>query len=50
LQSAFKKLGYQDGGMPASDNTSQRIFSLPMHPYLKNHDIDNIIQAILQIA
>ncbi len=34
LQGAFKHLGYQPGDFPISEKASQKIFSLPMHPYL----------------
>ena len=35
LATAFKSLGYQLGDMPVSEAISERIFSLPMHPYVK---------------
>jgi len=46
LQTAFSNLGYKKEDFPISERTSQRIFSLPMHPYLKNEQIDFIIQVI----
>jgi len=46
LQSAFSNLGYKKEDFPISERTSQRIFSLPMHPYLKNEQIDFIVQVI----
>ena len=33
LQSVFKNLGYEKGSLKISEDISQRIFSLPMHPY-----------------
>jgi dTDP-4-amino-4,6-dideoxygalactose transaminase len=38
LQTAFAHLDYHSGDFPVSENTSIRIFSLPMHPYLKVDD------------
>jgi len=38
LQTAFSNLGYKEGDFPISENCSERIFSLPMHPYLKEED------------
>jgi len=38
LQRAFASLGYGEGAFPVSENCSLRIFSLPMHPYLKEKD------------
>lgn len=46
LQTAFASLGYKRGDFPVSEKASQMIFSLPMHPYLKNEQIDRITHAI----
>ena len=46
LQTAFKSLGYKEGDFPISEDFSNRIFSLPMHPYLSNSD-QEIIAKIL---
>jgi len=46
LQTAFASLGYKRGDFPVSEKVSQMIFSLPMHPYLKNEQIDRIVQVI----
>ena len=35
LQTAFSHLGYQQGDFPISEHVAERIFSLPMHPYLE---------------
>ncbi|MBN1830716.1 MAG: DegT/DnrJ/EryC1/StrS family aminotransferase [Deltaproteobacteria bacterium] len=35
LQPAFQGLGYREGDFPVSEDYSRRVFSLPMHPYLK---------------
>jgi len=34
LQTAFAFLGYEPGAFPVSEDAANRIFSLPMHPYL----------------
>ncbi|WP_462323474.1 DegT/DnrJ/EryC1/StrS family aminotransferase [Desulfoplanes sp.] len=34
LQTAFKGLGYARGSMPVSEDAGERIFSLPIHPYM----------------
>jgi len=41
-QEAFLPLGYQKGDFPVSEDASQRIFSLPMHPYLSAADQQTI--------
>ncbi len=46
LQTAFAYLGYKTGGMPIAEGVSKRIFSLPMHPYLKEEEIEKIVAAI----
>jgi len=39
-------LGYADGAFPVSEEMSQRIFSLPMHPYMETADIQMIAEVI----
>jgi len=46
LQTAFAYLGYNEGDMPASEDCSKRIFSLPMHPYLEDREIERICKII----
>jgi UDP-2-acetamido-2-deoxy-ribo-hexuluronate aminotransferase len=46
LQIAFKSIGYNDGDFPISEDCSCRIFSLPMHPYLKTEDQQTIAQVV----
>ena len=49
LQTAFQGLGYQSGDFPISEDCSNRIFSLPMHPYLGAADQEKIAQLIHQM-
>lgn len=46
MQTAFKSLGYKEGDFPISENLAGRIFSLPMHPYLKQEEQERISQII----
>lgn len=46
LQGAFTHLGYGRGDFPVSEQVSDNIFSLPMHPYLKSVDQKRIIAVI----
>ena len=46
LQTAFKDLGYKKGDFPVSEDSSTRIFSLPMHPYLAAEDQKKIAGVI----
>jgi len=45
-QTAFAHLAYEDGAFPVSEEMSQRIFSLPMHPYMEMKDIQFITDVI----
>ena len=45
-QTAFAHLGYQDGDFPISEDMSQRIFSLPMYPYIPDEDIEKIVEVL----
>lgn len=47
LQAAFADLGYRAGNLPAAEDVSSRIFSLPMCPYLAEGEIDEVIRGIL---
>jgi dTDP-4-amino-4,6-dideoxygalactose transaminase len=44
-QGAFAHLSYQAGDFPISEQVAERIFSLPMHPYLSVADQNRIIQV-----
>lgn len=45
-QTAFAHLGLAEGDFPISEEMSQRIFSLPMHPYLEEADIETICDVL----
>ncbi|MEL1226604.1 MAG: DegT/DnrJ/EryC1/StrS family aminotransferase, partial [Candidatus Neomarinimicrobiota bacterium] len=46
LMNAFKYLGYSKNDFPVSENLSQTIVSLPMHPYLTKKSVINIIEGM----
>ena len=46
IQTAFTGLGYQHGDFPVSEDCARRIFSLPMHPYLKAEDQERIAEVL----
>ncbi len=46
VQTAFSALGYKPGDFSVSDDCAERIFSLPMHPYLKEDDQKRIAAVI----
>ncbi len=39
LQKVYAELGYEKGSMPISEDFSNRVFSLPFHPYLTEEKI-----------
>ncbi len=47
LQPAFGMLGYEAGDLPVSEDYARRVFSLPMHPYLKLEDLQNIVHHLM---
>ena len=47
LQTAFKDLGHQAGDFPISEEMANRIFSIPMHPYLSRDTQARIVTALL---
>lgn len=46
LQTAFAGLGYKPGDFPVSEDCANRIFSIPMHPYLLPQDQQRIANMI----
>lgn len=45
-QEAFADAGYREGDFPVSEVCAERIFSLPMHPYLAAEDQRRIADAL----
>src|SRR5690349_231393 len=48
LQPVFEYLQLKKGSFPVSESVSQRVISLPMHPYLSEEEIDLIISAVTE--
>jgi len=46
LMKAFSYLEYRKSDLPITESLSERILSLPMHPYLSSSDIELIIKNI----
>lgn len=45
-QKVYEYLGYQDSDFPVSYSLSKRVFSVPMHPYLADADIESVAKVI----
>ena len=50
LQPAFSSLGQGRGSFPVAESVANRVFSLPMHPYLDSDTQDEIIYALVAAA
>ena len=44
VQTAFAYLGYKEGDFPVSEECSTRIFSIPMHPYLREEQLKQVYE------
>ena len=50
LQKGYSHYGYKKGDFVVSENSSERIMSLPMHPYLSIEDQNLIITSLNNLA
>lgn len=46
LQTVYRDLGYNKGDLKVAENISNRIFSLPMHPYLSDETVEHIVNTM----
>ena len=46
LQEAYQYLGYKKGDFPVSEKIANEIMSIPMHPFLSDDDIEQIVTAV----
>ena len=46
LQKVFKNLNYKKNSFPVSEKISNKIFSIPMHPYLDSNDQDKVLEIL----
>ncbi len=46
LQKVFENLEYANGVFPVSEDTANRIFSIPMHPYITRETQDKILNVL----
>lgn len=48
LQDAYGKYGQGSGSLPVTERVSEKILSIPMHPYLEQETIEYICQTLLE--
>jgi len=46
LQEAFKYLNYREGDFPISESCAKRIFTIPMHPYVKKSEQERVVEVM----
>ncbi len=49
-QPAFSYLGYERDDFPVAEYVAARIFSIPVHPYLEQTEVDEIISALQRVC
>jgi len=49
-QTAFKSFPIDPEGLPNSTDASQRVFSLPMHPYMEAETIKRVCDAVVRVV
>jgi len=47
LQTVYLPFGYAKGSLPFSEEASERVLSLPMHPYMAEEMVTEICTALL---
>ncbi len=47
VQPVFEHLGYKYGDFPESEKASREVLSLPMHPYLEDHEQKKIVDTLI---
>ena len=49
LSTAYRPLGYEAGSLPVCEEMCKQVFSLPMHPYLTDPEIDEICETVREV-
>jgi UDP-2-acetamido-2-deoxy-ribo-hexuluronate aminotransferase len=49
-QPVFSKLGYEVGDFPEAEKAAREVLSLPMHPFLTEHDQDEVVESLKAAA
>lgn len=48
-QPVFEKLGYTYGDFPESEKASKEVLSLPMHPFLKSNEQNEVTGKLIKL-
>lgn len=49
LQDPLEYLGYSKGDFPVCEDVSNRVISLPLHPYMKDSEIEYVVEQLVKI-
>jgi UDP-2-acetamido-2-deoxy-ribo-hexuluronate aminotransferase len=49
-QEVFSPMRLRDKDFPVSTRVSNEVFSLPMHPFLPDADVDHICRAVIEAS
>ena len=49
-QTAYKNLGYTDVKLPFCSEAAKEVFSLPMHPYLTEEEVDMVCRELKELV
>ena len=49
LQSVFNEQGYKRGDFSVSEKISEKVLSLPMHPYLDSEQQNHVLNVIEKV-
>lgn len=47
-QTAYKDLGYKEGDFPVTEKLCKTVLSLPLHPYITDKEIQQVVDSIQQ--
>lgn len=50
LQKPFQKLGYQRGNFPISEQLSNSILALPIHPFLSEDEVQSVVDEMNEVG
>lgn len=50
LMRGYQQLGYSPGDFPVAEKMANEIISLPMYPHLTNDEVEEVIEAVLDVS
>ena len=50
LQEGYRHLGYHEGDLPAAEQISKQVLSIPIYPELSTQQLDRVADAVLEFA